>query len=77
MFLKAHRTKSFPEMALAHADVGPFSMACFNAARAKERVESSVGKGEFWSFMISGISVHPSTTASQPSFFNRVITSWK
>jgi hypothetical protein len=38
-----------------------------NAARASSRVESSVGSGEFTSFMISGISVQPSTTASQPS----------
>src|SRR5688572_2676003 len=36
------------------------------AARANERVESIVGNGEFSSFMISGISVQPSTTASQP-----------
>src|ERR1700728_2655095 len=43
------------------------SMARRNAARASSRVESSVGNGEFPSFMISGISVHASTTASQPS----------
>ena len=32
------------------------------AARASSRVESSVGSGELASFMISGISVQPSTT---------------
>ena len=36
------------------------------ATRASNRVESSVGNGEFASFMINGISVQPSTTASQP-----------
>ena len=41
------------------------------------RVESSVGSGEFESLMISGISVQPSTTASQPSFFMRLMTRWK
>ena len=45
-----------------------------NAARASRRVESSVGSGEFASFMISGISVQPSTTASQPSSFSRAMT---
>ena len=46
-----------------------------SAARASRRVESSVGNGEFASFMINGISVQPSTTASQPlSFFSRPIT---
>jgi hypothetical protein len=44
------------------------------ATRASSRVESSVGSGEFASFMISGISVQPSTTASQPSSFIRSIT---
>jgi hypothetical protein len=45
-----------------------------NAARASRRVESSVGKGEFESSTISGISVHPRITASQPSSFIRPIT---
>jgi hypothetical protein len=44
------------------------------AARARSRVESSVGKGEFESSTISGISVHPRITASQPSSFIRPIT---
>jgi len=48
-----------------------------SAARANERVESMVGNGEFSSFMISGISVQPSTTASQPRSFMRPITRWK
>ena len=41
------------------------------AARASRRVESSVGRGELASLMISGISVQPSTTASQPASFSR------
>jgi hypothetical protein len=41
------------------------------AARASRRVESSVGSTEFASFMMSGISVQPSTTASQASSFRR------
>src|SRR5437762_9827923 len=45
-----------------------------SAARARSRVESSVGSGEFESFMISGISVQPRTTASQPAAFMRAIT---
>ena len=45
--------------------------ARFNAARASSRVESSVGSGELASFMISGISVQPSTAASQPASFIR------
>ena len=40
------------------------------AARASKRVESSVGNGEFESSMISGISVQPRITASQPSLFH-------
>ncbi len=44
------------------------------ATRASNRVESSVGSGEFASFISSGISVQPSTTASQPSSFMRSIT---
>jgi hypothetical protein len=44
------------------------------ATRASNRVESSVGSGEFASSMINGISVQPSTTASQPSSFMRSIT---
>ena len=44
------------------------------AARASRRVESSVGNGELPSFMMSGISVQPSTTASQPSSFMRLMT---
>jgi hypothetical protein len=44
------------------------------ATRASSRVESSVGSGEFASFISSGISVQPSTTASQPSSFMRSIT---
>ena len=45
-----------------------------SAARASNRVESSVGRGEFESFMINGISVQPRTTASQPSSFIRPMT---
>ena len=41
--------------------------ASFSAARASNRVESSVGSGELASFMTSGISVQPMTTASQPA----------
>jgi hypothetical protein len=46
-----------------------------NAAHASSRVESSTGNGEFRLLITSGISVHPSTTASQPSSFMRRITS--
>ena len=38
-----------------------------SAARASRRVESRVGSGELASSMMSGISVQPRTTASQPS----------
>jgi hypothetical protein len=41
------------------------------AARASRRVESSVGSAELSSLKINGISVHPSTTASQPLDLNR------
>ena len=43
-----------------------YSSAFLIAARARIRVESSVGREELPSPMISGISVQPSTTASQP-----------
>ena len=46
------------------------------AARASRRVESSVGSGEFSSLMMSGISVQPKTTASQPCSLRRVMTCW-
>ncbi len=51
------------------ADAAAPHTARRSAARASERVESSVGSGEFESLMINGISVQPSTTASQPSSF--------
>src|SRR4029453_8936212 len=41
-------------------------VASRNAARARICVEGSVGSTESASEMISGISVHPSTTASHP-----------
>jgi len=43
------------------------STAFRRAARARSRVESNGGSGEFSAFTIRGISVQPSTTASQPS----------
>ncbi len=46
-----------------------------NAARASSLVESSVGSGESDGVTISGISVHPRTTASHPCDFNSPITS--
>ena len=55
------------------SDESPFT-ARRSAARASSRVESSVGSGELASLMISGISVHPSTTASHPSSFRRPMT---
>src|SRR6185503_18683885 len=61
----------------AHAGAGASWTARRSAARASRRVESSVGSGEFASFMIKGISVQPSTTASQPSPCSRAITFWK
>ena len=45
-----------------------------SAARAKSRVESSVGSAELESFTMSGISVQPRTTASQPLCFMRSMT---
>ncbi len=48
-----------------------------SAAWASSRVESSVGSGELASFINSGISVQPSTTASQPSPLSRAMTCWK
>jgi hypothetical protein len=59
----------------SQADAAAGSTARRKAARAMRRVESSVGSGEFVSFMISGISVQPRMTASQPSSFMRDITS--
>ena len=44
-----------------------------SAARARRRVESSVGSAEFASFTMSGNSVHPRITQSQPSPFMRSI----
>ena len=53
------------------ANLGYAATARRSAARESSRVESSVGNGELASFMISGISVQPSTTASQPASFIR------
>src|SRR6185436_17630915 len=53
----------------AGADLHQRPTARRSAARASSRVESSVGRGELASFMMSGISVQPSTTASQPARF--------
>ena len=44
----------------------PPSRDARSAARAKRRVESRTGSGEFSCVMMSGTSVHPSTTPSQP-----------
>ena len=52
-------------------EVGHATTARRSAARASSRVESSVGNGELVSLMINGISVQPSTTASQPASFLR------
>jgi hypothetical protein len=50
-------------------------VARFKAARARRRVESSVGSGERASSMMSGSSVHPRITASQrSSAFRRAIS---
>ena len=46
----------------------------WSAARASSRVESSVGNAEFESSRISGSSVHPRITASQPSSLMRAMT---
>ncbi|MNE63292.1 hypothetical protein D3C80_1586360 [compost metagenome] len=53
------------------------SMAWVSAARARRRVESRVGSGEFSSLRINGISVQPRITASHPSPLSRRITVWK
>jgi GNAT superfamily N-acetyltransferase len=45
-----------------------------NWLRTHERIG---GRGELSSLMINGISVQPSTTASQPAAFIRPITCWK
>ena len=47
------------------------------AARASKRVESSVGSGELASLMISGISVQPRMTASQPCSCKPAMMAWK
>jgi hypothetical protein len=49
------------------ANLGYAATARRSAARASSRVESSVGNGEL--VHVSGISVQPSTTASQPASF--------
>jgi hypothetical protein len=61
----------------ADAEVSELSSAQRSAARASERVESSVGSGEFVSLMINGISVQPSTTASAPRLLMRSMTARK
>ena len=48
-----------------------YSSELRSAPRASRRVESSTGSGDVSSFTISGISVHPSTTASHPLFSPR------
>lgn len=58
----------------AYAGAAAPRTAWRSAARASKRVESSVGSGEFESFMINGVSVQPSTTASQPASFIRPMT---
>ena len=45
-----------------------------SAARARRRVESSVGNDALASLMMSGISVQPRITASHPASFRRSIT---
>ena len=57
--------------------VGGFpATAFFNAAHASNRVESRIGKGELPSSITNGISVQPSTTASQrSSVLNRAMRS--
>ena len=47
------------------------------AALASNRVESNVGNGVFDGSISSGISVQPSTTASQPSAFSSSKTQLK
>jgi hypothetical protein len=63
---------------LAHIGPGPLDPA-FTVealrARASNRVESSGGSGESSGITSRGISVHPSTTASQPSSLNSRMTS--
>jgi len=51
------------------------SIAFTTAALANNLVESNVGKGDDSGVTSKGISVHPRTTASQPSSFNPRITS--
>ena len=52
----------------------PSVRASCKAARASSRVESSVGRGQSFGFTSRGISVHPSTAASQPFCLNSFIT---
>ena len=54
-----------------------YSRAFLKAARASRRVESKVGSGVSSGRTIKGISVQPSTTASQPSDLSFSITSLK
>ena len=69
--------QSFIALSYAAAAGRPARTARSRAARARSRVESSIGKAELASLTISGISVQPSTTASHPCSFRRAITSWK
>lgn len=73
---QSQRAAQFQERDIADV-AGQLRILGRSAARASRRVESSTGNGEFASFMISGISVQPSTTASQPESFIRPITCWK
>lgn len=66
-----------PQCQFGDAELQSVASACLIAARARMRVESSVGSDETSSFTSKGISVHPSTTASQPSPLNLSITCWK
>lgn len=63
----------FEFMASGHQDQP--STALRTAARASSRVESRIGSGDDSAVTSNGISVHPSTTASQPSSFSPRITS--
>jgi hypothetical protein len=72
-FLEAPPAQALPpeRRASAYAVAAEPCTARRSAACASKRVESSVGSGEFASFMINGISVQPRMTASQPSCFIR------
>src|SRR5262249_19296692 len=70
--LNGHSSEGYDDLNDQSSDAARAS-----AARASRRVESRVGSGELPWCMRGGISVHPSTTASQPWRLSPANTCWK